>query len=209
MWRDTLRRRLAEHGLDRMWPVPVRALPTEVPARVRQHGFARPNPLALLVGNTRALWPHFVAARAAPGWVDSPDPLDRYVDAALASALRDLPVRHHLHLAHVAAPDFVPLTAVARAAGLKVGACHLAIDPEAGPWIALRALVVVDAEAGPWVAMAPAACSCATGCGPTFERARAEAGWEPARWIAVRDACPLGRDHRYGPDQLAFHYRSP
>ena len=26
-------------------------------------------------------------------------------------------------------------------------------------------------------------------------------------WIAVRDACPMGREHRYSEAQLAFHYR--
>ena len=25
-------------------------------------------------------------------------------------------------------------------------------------------------------------------------------------WLAVRDACPLGREHRYDDDQLRYHY---
>jgi cyanocobalamin reductase (cyanide-eliminating) / alkylcobalamin dealkylase len=25
-------------------------------------------------------------------------------------------------------------------------------------------------------------------------------------WLAVRDACPVGREHRYGDDQIAYHY---
>jgi hypothetical protein len=36
-----------------------------------------------------------------------------------------------------------------------------------------------------------------------------QAGDDPAvvaeLWLAVRDACPLGREHRYGDEQLAFH----
>ena len=26
-------------------------------------------------------------------------------------------------------------------------------------------------------------------------------------WLAVRDACPVGREHRYGDDQIGYHYR--
>lgn len=28
--------------------------------------------------------------------------------------------------------------------------------------------------------------------------------WRP--WLAVRDACPLGREHRYSEQQVAYHY---
>lgn len=29
---------------------------------------------------------------------------------------------------------------------------------------------------------------------------------QPDSWIAVRDACPIGREHRYPEDQLRYHY---
>jgi methylmalonic aciduria homocystinuria type C protein len=25
-------------------------------------------------------------------------------------------------------------------------------------------------------------------------------------WLAVRDACPVGREHRYSDEQIRFHY---
>src|SRR5579862_9261859 len=41
----------------------------------------------ILIGNTRALWPPFLAARAAdPELAADPDPIQRYTEAAIARA---------------------------------------------------------------------------------------------------------------------------
>jgi hypothetical protein len=56
--------------------------------------------------------------------------------------------------------------------------------------------------------------SCSQPCQAPFERAlkssreltqRAVAE-HASEWIATRDACPVGRDLRYGEQQLAYHY---
>jgi methylmalonic aciduria homocystinuria type C protein len=57
---------------------------------------------------------------------------------------------------------------------------------------------------------------CTAPCLAPFERALAASAplsdssiaEHAADWIAVRDACPVGRDFRYGEDQLAYHYRA-
>ena len=51
----------------------------------------------------------------------------------------------------------------------------------------------------------PALCDCGERCAAAFERAREAQGTWPD-WLAARDACCVGRAHRYGDDQLAYHY---
>ena len=107
-------------------------------------------------------------------------------------------------------------SASARAnAGLAVLApSHLAIHPTFGPWFALRAAIVVDVDGPPPRPIPARACACDHGCGPALARALAagpptsadelRARWR--LWLAVRDACPVGRAHRYPDDQLTYHY---
>jgi hypothetical protein len=90
---------------------------------------------------------------------------------------------------------------------------HLCVHAEFGPWIALRAAVVLDAPGGGSTPAEPT-CDCPSGCLPALERALA-AG-EPTNgdelrdhwtlWLAMRDACPRGRAHRYGDEQIRYHY---
>ncbi len=55
---------------------------------------------------------------------------------------------------------------------------------------------------------------CAAGCQPALERAlaagaprdQAELRERWKLWLAVRDGCPVGRDHRYSDDQIRYHY---
>jgi hypothetical protein len=36
------------------------------------------------------------------------------------------------------------------------------------------------------------------------DAAAVERGWRA--WVAVRDACPVGRASRYGDEQIRYHY---
>ena len=55
---------------------------------------------------------------------------------------------------------------------------------------------------------------CRGSCGEALERALAAAAHPDARsvsrdeslWLAVRDACPLGREHRYSDEQIRYGY---
>lgn len=170
--------------------------------------------LGLLIGNTRALWEPFVAAcRADARLAVAADPLERYCETRIGAALTALPVAA-VGWAHGPAPH-LPIQQLAVRSGLAalspVGLC---IHPTYGPWFALRASVTLDC-AGPAGDPAPATlrcADCAHACVPPFERARvAQVGragiadtWP--LWLSVREACPVGREHRYGEAQIRYHY---
>lgn len=155
----------------------------------------------LLVGNTRALWPRFRAALAAdPALAASSDPLDLYTERTLARAFPG----ERVWFAHVQYDGaFLPIQRIAAAAGFAhLAPTHLAIHPIYGPWFALRAVVALPGPPPAPIELA-APCRCEAPCHDAF--ARAVASTDPRAWIAVRDACPVGRAHRYSDDQLAYH----
>lgn len=151
----------------------------------------------LLIGNTRALWPKFVAGKPA-----GPDPLDRYVEAAIDPLVPEGGRVIYAHRQYDGA--FVAFQPLAVAAGLgSLSETNLVIHPEYGPWFALRAAIVVAGEP-PAVAPCPPVCRCGPPCRDALAQAKDTADWRA--WLAVRDACPVGREHRYSEDQLAYHY---
>lgn len=176
--------------------------------------------LGILIGNTRRLWPVFTAAcRDTPGLAALPHPLDHYVTEQLTRVAAECTRRHaQLILAHVTAPRAFPIQRLAELTGLaSLSPSHLAIHPVHGPWFALRAVLSFDVDGPGTPPPAPAhpCASCSAPCVPALERALAVSGSplssaaiaEHAReWIAVRDACPLGRASRYDDAQLSYHY---
>jgi methylmalonic aciduria homocystinuria type C protein len=151
----------------------------------------------LLIGNTRALWPTFVANKP-PG----PDPLDRYVESVIEPLVPEGGRALYSHRQYNGA--FVSFQALAVAAGLgSLSETNFVIHPVYGPWFALRAAIVVPGEA-PVVAPCPPVCRCHAPCREALARAVGTTDWQA--WLAVRDACPVGREYRYSEDQLAFHY---
>jgi methylmalonic aciduria homocystinuria type C protein len=180
-----------------------------------------PRRLGLLIGNTRELWPHFRAAQQREATLEaSKTSLDDYVEQHAKQALtRAAPsLALQWFWSHVIEPRPFPIQRLAELAGLaQIGPAGLCVHPLHGPWIALRAAVILDLPAPePTAALQPRPCDdCAAPCVPALERAQALSGSPPdsasiARhapaWIAVRDACPLGRSSRYGDEQLAHHY---
>lgn len=208
----------AEAGLDLTFAFSVGQYNRQAADDQRLFDFGRTDALGVLVGNTRQLWPVFKGALSAdPALAADTDPLDRYVTARLGElASRTLSRPFQLVLAH--APPPFPLQRLAEAIGFAaLSPSHLAIHPEHGPWLALRAVVLVDVE-GPPASGRPVASPC-RGCSapcvpalrhalavtptPLSERGIAE---HAADWIAIRDACPVGRASRYGEEQLSYHY---
>jgi cyanocobalamin reductase (cyanide-eliminating) / alkylcobalamin dealkylase len=170
--------------------------------------FGRERLLGLLIGNTRALWPVFGRALHERAELRSvPDPLDRHVVDAVNEARAALSARSVVYFSHLAEPRVPPVQRIALEAGFAhLAPSHLSIHPEHGPWVALRAIVIVDLD-GPAVSpRAPDPCTpCPKPCLIALERALTSAkDWRA--WLAVRDACPVGRDSRYGETQLAYHY---
>lgn len=208
---SSLEARLAPAGLDLVIPLAVGWYNSRVPPEFRLP--EAPDRLAVLVGNTRALWPRFLEAfRGRPDLQVATHPLDRFVEETLHRALKGLPEVLDLRLAPEPPPRRVALQQAAEAAGLAwLSPAHLSIHPEFGPWISLRALVVfgVPGPGGPARTAPPCRHRCEDHCLPALGRAL-EAGWDPDRtwrlWAAAREACPQGGEHRFPEDALYYHY---
>jgi cyanocobalamin reductase (cyanide-eliminating) / alkylcobalamin dealkylase len=189
----------------------VDELPFEVP---------RPTALGVLFGNTRRLWPIFRrACRERPQLATAAQPLDSYVTEQLTQIVTEATPRiARLVFAHVTEPRPFPIQRLAEQVGLAaLSPCHLAIHPLHGPWLALRAVLVVDVD-GPDsepTELARPCRSCSAPCVPALTRALAASGSpldsasiaeHASDWIAVRDACPVGTASRYDDAQLSYHY---
>jgi len=164
--------------------------------------------VGILIGNTRRLWPLLRVARVQdPALAAATDPIDRYTETHVEREREALlGTAFYAHREYGGA--YLPFQRIADAAGLAALApTQLLVHPTFGPWFALRA-VILCAGAPPARARVALPCACeASGCRRAFEAARLAEGPEAWRaWLAMRDACPIGREHRYGDDQLAYHY---
>ncbi len=208
-----------EAGFDLVQPLAVAAYNATAHSEHRLPDFGRSAALGVVIGNTRALWPRFVRAwENDPDLRQEPHPLDAYVSRSLPSLVASVTnERAELVFSHVTRPRAFPIQRAAEAAGLAaISPSHLAIHRDHGPWIAIRAVVVIDVEGPRDTPPAPRPCdTCAAPCVPALEHALAVSGpalngasisANAAAWIAIRDACPIGHPSRYSPPQLAHHY---
>lgn len=217
---DAIARACAAGGFDLCATAAAADYDVRVPDDLRLPSVGRPRALTVVIGNTRALWPVFRRALAAdPGLAAADDPLDTYaarvIGAAVADACVPAGVAHAIRYAPEPPPRRIAMQRLAEVAGLATLApSHLAIHPVYGPWFALRAAIVLDLDGPPPRPAPPRACDCARGCQPALDRALAAGAPVGAAelrerwrlWVAVRDACPVGRAHRYADIQLRYHY---
>jgi cyanocobalamin reductase (cyanide-eliminating) / alkylcobalamin dealkylase len=210
----------ATAGLDLVHAFDVARYNSLAPETAQLPDFGGESALGILIGNSHKLWPHFVHAfEADAALAKSDNPLDDYVTVRLTKIAAQATKRAtELVFAHVTEPRVFPIQRLAELVGFAaVSPSHLAIHPVHGPWLGLRAVVVVDV-AGPDTAPPEAErpCrSCTAPCVQALERAVAASGTplssgaiaaHAAEWIAVRDACPVGQSSRYGEEQLSYHY---
>jgi methylmalonic aciduria homocystinuria type C protein len=214
--REQLAERCTPSGLD-----VVHAFHSATFDRIRAAGseieqFGQTDRLALLIGNTRALWPRFMAHIAACESLAA-DPLDAFVEARVREALAGMPpLRRAVYWAHGRPAQ--PFQRLAELSGLaSLSPSHLSVHRDHGPWLALRAVVIVDSEPPTEpdrVEREPCA-GCEKPCLAPFDHALTRSPGAPTSqdiarhardWIAVRDACPVGRGARYGEQQLLYHY---
>jgi hypothetical protein len=184
--------------------------------------FDREDALVLLVGNGGELLGALRdAATRDPELAEDPDPIERYSRETITAVAREHLAGHRAELRFTSDPPPHTFAAVrlARLLGLaETGPTQLSIHPERGPWIALRAAIVVDAP-GPEPTPAPSSCAACSGepCVPAMTRALEAIGGlvnlgrptlrrHADLFIAARDACPLGRAHRYPEPLLRYHY---
>lgn len=183
----------------------------------------------VVIGNGgRGLWDAFQRARRGQGATAS-DPLDAFTRAVVTQAVAPLAHRLGASMRIVfpfeMRPPALSFMHLAECAGLgRRSLLGVLVHPEFGPWIALRAalLVPVALEAPrpadgfdpcPTCVERPCIAACPGGAiGPT--------GWDVPRCAAhrlsgagdgcdaachARIACVLGPGHRYPPEAQAFH----
>lgn len=210
----------AEAGLDLSAAFNVRKYNLQAFGNERLFDFDRPDALGILVGNTRRLWPVFKRALEANAALRADaNPLDTYVTAQLrALAAKALQRPFQIVFAHATSPKPFPIQRLAEAIEFAaLSPSHLAVHPLHGPWLALRAVVLVDAEGPPpsLQRLVSPCRGCSAPCVPALRRAveltppplsEDSIAEHAADWIAIRDACPVGRASRYEDEQLTYHY---
>ena len=178
---------------------------------------------AVLLGSAGTpLWERFQAAGPGGG---TAHPLDRYTERAVErvlGALREADAGAVAVYPFEHARRIVPFLAFLQDTSLlRVTPFGVAVHARFGPWFAWRAAVLTSLPlpASSLSAESPcAACPapCTDAC-PAGVVAKAGFGWQgcvdfrvreaPCRATCLaRQACPVGVEFRYGPEQMAYHY---
>lgn len=162
-----------------------------------------------------------LADNAATG-AGSCGPLDDFCRAELGALLGTQ--AHRVLHPHPASTAPLPLLALLAAAGwLRPGPFMNTLHARYGSWWAVRAVIALDAGAdAPGEALGPSPClDCSAPCVPACPAAAVgKPGWEAQRCLAqrvtigsgcarrciARESCPAGREWRYEPATIAYHY---
>lgn len=216
-WRsltDRIATALGPAGLDLVAATRADRYDRAVPEEYRLPDIGRADALVVVVGNTRALWPAFLAWLADDrSRLDLEHPLDAYVERTVHHVASSLEPATEACFAHDPPPRRIAMQRLAELSGLaRIASNQLCVHPQFGPWISLRAAIVVDA-AGPPDPLEPPpdpCLGCTAACREAFrialEASRTRGprqAWQ--EWVAVRDACPVGRDHRFSDVQIRYH----
>lgn len=178
-----------------------------------------PHHLAILIGNTRSLWAPFTKAmRDDTALAAHSDPLDTYTQRAIFAALERAGLTYEVRFYWEEPPRRAAFSLMAHVSGLAwLSPTYLAIHPTFGPWIGLRAAVVIALDGLEEPNTAAASChNCEAKCHPALQRVQAMSKAKgvssqsikvnPEPWISLRAACPIGREHRFSRAQTLFHY---
>lgn len=186
-------------------------------------GFRR---AVVLASPGREFWENFREATAGPADPD-PNPLDRHTEAVVErltgvlrkwdpSAVAVYPFSHPRQVL-----GFGRL--LGESPWMAATPFGVVVDPRFGPWFAWRGAVLTALEWPP--TPLPAAAPCAGCPAPCVDACPADVvslnglDWEGCAGFRLneptcketclaRRACPVGREHRYGREQMAFHYRA-
>ncbi|MEO8182071.1 MAG: hypothetical protein ABI895_24820 [Deltaproteobacteria bacterium] len=217
---DQVRRECAAAGFDLVQPLQVGWYNAQVSGSLRLEDYGSAGNLALVIGNTRALWEPFLHALSNdPALLSAAHPLYTYTEQCVTRAASGLRRPWCLRWSHSGGQQLVAMQRLAHAAGLAyLSESQLSVHAKYGPWIGLRAALSIDlpGPSGPPPQLAHPCAGCAGRCRPALERAIAAITgtvddaavaqhWQ--LWLACRDACPTGRQYRYADEQILYHYR--
>ncbi len=213
---------LADAGLGLTGTLSIEEYDSLVPEPWRSSQLAPGARGALVVGNAgRELWERFVAS---PERALENDPLDAYTRRVLArSAALCRPAASVGFYADRRDGVYLPLVALARRAGFGApGRVGVLIHPVSGPWIGIRAVLLVAESFEPREPAAWSPCDgCAAPCASACHGGLVGAGGidaqacyrirltlpECALACDARRACVVGREHAYSAEQTAHHSR--
>jgi len=216
---EQLRQACAEAGFDLVQPLQVGWYNELVTGTLKLEDWGSASHLAVVVGNTRALWPKFLRAlRQDPELLAAAHPLQSYTEQSISRLVSLLGLPVSVRWSHAGGAGLVAMQRLAQSAGLAyLAESQLSVHPTYGPWIALRAALsfALPGPSGPAPQLRHPCGGCGTRCRPAFERAlqasqqgsegvSVEPSW--LLWLACRDACPTGRQHRYDEAQICYHY---
>jgi hypothetical protein len=185
---------------------------------------------AIVVGNGGgAFWRRVVAwADRDGGFGAKSDPVDEFTVATIERAVPPLlgGVRSRIVYPFRFAEDPLSFVDLALAAGLGAPSLlRVLVHPTFGPWIALRAAILVDVELSlprPAEGYDPCPTCVERSCVPACPGrvVHDPGGWDVAGCIEhrrrtgdcearchARFDCVVGREHRYPDDALAYHHR--
>jgi methylmalonic aciduria homocystinuria type C protein len=176
--------------------------------------------LLVLVGNDRRGWEAFSRwLEAEPRRRGLPHPFDQWTVETIGKLVRERFPGEVVDLRFVfeGPPRQFAAQHLAEVTGLACrGPAALSVHPVVGPWFALRAALVVE-RAGVDAPAAADLCGACVGqpCKTALAQALAISRGEVTRgaireahapWLAIRDACPVGREYRYPEKQIRWHY---
>ncbi|KAK8804531.1 hypothetical protein WA588_004741, partial [Blastocystis sp. NMH] len=109
------------------------------------------NTLALLIGNSRYLWPIFIKDLVDRNYEpnSSPNPLDEYTSLCIGDALKNIPVESKCFFYFTKnGQHFIPFQRLAEIANLGVNSprSHLCYSPVYSSWFGLRAVIIFDMD---------------------------------------------------------------
>lgn len=204
-----IQQNLIDAGIDIVHPFNMDWYNCEVAKKEQLTPIAKKSELALLIANTKAVWPFFKNhLKQNPDLPNCKNPFESFVEEKIKASLELVSVKSKILFSHHSDPDFFPIQRLAHITGFAwLADTHLCVHPEFGPWISLRAVIQLDLacdlEKPP-----PIENPCKDHektCLPAFKKAlENKSEWE--NWLALRQACPVGRQHEFSDEQSEYHY---
>ena len=168
--------------------------------------FKDDNELGFLIGNTKKFWPYFLNhLKNNPQLLETENPLDDFVEKLIHESLKKLDIDSKVKFGHLQDPEYLKIQKLASLVGLAyLSDTRLSIHPTFGPWFSLRAVVIFPKtfEGSKGRETLNPCDNCETKC--LLEAKKEKKNWMD--WLAVRDACPLGKDYRFYKEQIEYHY---